>query len=237
MKVDYKILAVVAVLGLGAGLFWSRNFSKNNMAIVPTGSQPQATSNSASTGQDANVSTSANNQNIGAQDMNGFQPPLDRAGDRVTKKNFGIFITPQNSPVQPEKFSGYHTGADFEIFPEELNTVVEVHAVCTGKLAVKEYATGYGGVVVESCDLNGQPISVIYGHLRLASINLDTGADLKARDTIGVLGSAYSSETSGERKHLHLGFHKGISVNILGYVSNKVALSGWLNPCLWVCHN
>ena len=33
---------------------------------------------------------------------------------RITKKPFGIFITTQNSPVQPERFSGYHTGVDVE---------------------------------------------------------------------------------------------------------------------------
>src|SRR5947209_4518700 len=33
---------------------------------------------------------------------------------RVTKKPFGIYVNPANSPVQPERFSGYHTGADAE---------------------------------------------------------------------------------------------------------------------------
>src|SRR5579871_4518385 len=33
---------------------------------------------------------------------------------RVTKKPFGIYVTPTDSPVQPERFTGYHTGADGE---------------------------------------------------------------------------------------------------------------------------
>jgi len=176
-------------------------------------------------------------ENASTANTSDFQPPLDRASDRVTKKPFGIFVTPQNSPVQPEKFRGYHTGADFEIFPEELDADVPVRAVCAGKLQAKKYATGYGGVAVESCDLNGQPITVIYGHLKLASVNSSVGTDLKAGDAIGVLGKAYSAETSGERKHLHLGFHKGASVNILGYVQNKAELSGWIDPCLYICHD
>src|SRR4030042_789723 len=74
---------------------------------------------------------------------------------------------PQNSPVSPEKFKGYHTGSDFEIFPEELGVDVSVKAVCAGKLLLKEYATGYGGVAVQSCALDNNPITVIYGHLKL----------------------------------------------------------------------
>jgi len=166
-----------------------------------------------------------------------FQPPLDRAGERVTKKTFGLYVTPQNSPVQPEKFTGYHTGADFEIFPNELNLAVSVRAICGGKLILKKYATGYGGVVVEACLLNNQPITVIYGHLKLSSITKNIGQTLSAGETIGVLGAAYSSETNGERKHLHLGIHKGTSINILGYVQTKSALNAWIDPCLYVCHN
>jgi murein DD-endopeptidase MepM/ murein hydrolase activator NlpD len=228
MKANYKILAFAVFVGLSVGLFWFENFSKNNVAVAPTTNQA---------GQ-VNVSLPVVNQNaISGQNTNDFQPPLDRAGERVTKKPFGIFITPQNSPVQPEKFSGYHTGTDFEIFPAELNATVAVRAVCAGKLAVKKYATGYGGVAVESCNLNGQPMTVVYGHLRLASIILSAGANLKVGDIIGALGNAYSSETSGERKHLHLGFHKGTNVNILGYVQSKNELSSWLDPCLSVCYD
>ncbi|TSA44563.1 M23 family metallopeptidase [bacterium] len=161
-----------------------------------------------------------------------FVSPIDRAGERVTKKTFGQFITPQNSPVQPEKFRGYHTGTDFEIFPEELNADVSVKAVCDGKIALKKTATGYGGVLVESCELDSQPVIVIYGHLKLASIKKSTGDTLAQGEEIGILGKAYSAETSGERKHLHLGIHKGAGVNILGYVQSKAGLSGWLDPVM-----
>jgi hypothetical protein len=44
-----------------------------------------------------------------AQPAGPFVAPLDRASGRVTKKPFGIFVTPQNSPVQPERFRGFHT--------------------------------------------------------------------------------------------------------------------------------
>lgn len=161
-----------------------------------------------------------------------FEPPLERAKERITKKTFGQFITPQNSPVQPEKFRGYHTGTDFEIFPEELNADVPVVAICEGKIALKKYASGYGGVLVESCELNGGPVTVIYGHLKLAGIQKNAGDGLAQGEEIGILGKAYSAETDGERKHLHLGIHKGAGVNILGYVQSKTELSGWIDACL-----
>ena len=155
----------------------------------------------------------------------------------MTKKPFGIYITPASSPIQPERFQGYHTGADFEIFPEELNVDVPIYAVCDGKLILKEYASGYGGVAVESCQLNNQSITVIYGHLNLGSIKLVSNSSLKTADFIGILGADKSAQTNGERKHLHLGFHKGSAVNILGYVQNKTELSGWIDPCLYVCND
>lgn len=73
-----------------------------------------------------------------------FVPPLDQALLRITKKPFGIFITPSTSPVQPERFHGYHTGVDFETFPDEQNTAVAVHAICSGKLLRRAWASGCG---------------------------------------------------------------------------------------------
>lgn len=161
----------------------------------------------------------------------GFMSPLDRASERVTKKPFGIYITPKTSPVQPERFQGYHTGADFETFPEEQNIDVPVRAVCDGKLLVARTASGYGGVAIESCELNSQPVTVIYGHLNIASVKFKVGDQIKAGEILANLGAGYSAQTDGERKHLHLGFHKGSAVSILGYVQNKADLSGWIDPC------
>ena len=164
-----------------------------------------------------------------------FQPPLDQAGERVTKKPFGILINPKTSPVQPEKFSGYHTGTDFEIFSGEESVDVTVKTVCSGKLAMKKYATGYGGVAVQSCMLNEEPITVIYGHLRLASVAANVGDNLAIGESLGVLGKGYSTETSGERKHLHLGMHKGEGINILGYLPKEAQLGDWIDACKYVC--
>jgi len=168
-------------------------------------------------------------------DVPSVSVPLDGAGLRVTKKPFGIYIDPATSPVQPERFRGYHTGADFEIFPGEQDTAVSVRAVCQGTIAVKEHASGYGGVVVERCTIGGGPVTVVYGHLALASAAPMVGATVGQGDVIGLLGAAGSADTDGERKHLHLGIHKGAAIDILGYVSGKQLLTGWLDPCELFC--
>lgn len=157
-------------------------------------------------------------------------PPISRPEIRITKKFFGTYITPQNSPVSPERFTGYHTGLDFETFPEEQNTDVAVNAICRGKLLRKGYASGYGGYAVESCEINSQAVTVVYGHLRQSSIKPALGQELSIGAFLAVLGTGYSQETDGERKHLHLGVHIGSVLNIKGYVQTKSELSGWLDP-------
>lgn len=164
-----------------------------------------------------------------------FSPPLEKAKERATKKPFGVFITKENSPVQPERFAGYHTGTDFEIFPTELNVAIPVKAVCSGELLVKRNASGYGGVIVQSCELDGASITVVYGHMDLSSIKFNAGDKLNTGDLLGNLGADKSAQTDGERKHLHLGFHRGSAVNILGYVNSKDQLDSWLDPCRYVC--
>jgi len=159
-----------------------------------------------------------------------FIEPLDNTKNRVTKKPFGIYITPQNSPTQPERFFGYHTGADFETFENEKDIDVAVRAICDGILLQKRTASGYGGIAVQECQFEGIPITVVYGHLRLSSIGLEIGGRLKKNDFIGYLGQGDTKETDGERKHLHLGIHKGNAVDIKGYVAREKELESWVDP-------
>lgn len=155
--------------------------------------------------------------------------PISNPLNRVTKKPFGIYISKETSPVQPEKFSGFHTGVDFEVFDNELEQDVEIFAICDGELLVKKSASGYGGVAVQACQLEGEAITVTYGHLDLSSINFLTGEKLTAGSKLGNLGKGFTVETSGERKHLHLGIHKGTSVNILGYTQKETNLKNWID--------
>ncbi len=164
-----------------------------------------------------------------------FIAPLDRASERVTKKPFGILIDRMTSPVQPERFSGYHTGTDFETFSEEQAIDVSIRAVCTGTIIEKKQATGYGGVIVERCQKDAETVTVVYGHLALKSIGARVGETIEQGSIVGVLGAAKSAETDGERKHLHLSIHKGSQVDIHGYVSSQKELGQWIDPCLFVC--
>ncbi|MBX4190034.1 M23 family metallopeptidase [Candidatus Parcubacteria bacterium] len=154
--------------------------------------------------------------------------PISNAGSRITKKSFGTYVSPKNSPVSPERFTGYHTGVDFEASANEQDTDIPVSAICDGDIVLSKTASGYGGVVVQQCSLDNQPITVIYGHLKPTSLK-PLSTHLSRGQQLGILGKGYSAETDGERKHLHLGIHQGATINILGYVQTQSLLSQWLN--------
>lgn len=160
--------------------------------------------------------------------------PVEGALSRITKKPFGIYITPKTSPVQPERFQGYHTGADLETTPAEQEIDVPVVALCDGKLLMARSATGYGGVAVQSCVLDGQAVTVVYGHIRLSSVKAKVGDMLKSGDFLANLGTGFSSQTDGERRHLHLGIHKGSGIVILGYVQSRSQLADWIDPAVYL---
>jgi len=155
--------------------------------------------------------------------------PIADALARITKKPFGIYVRPGHSPVSPERFTGYHTGVDFETYASETDAIVSVYAICTGTLAIKEMARGYGGMAVERCQIAGQAVTVVYGHIKLTSVAAKIGDKLSAGEQLAILGKGYSTETDGERKHLHLGIHKGAVINTSGYVSTAAQLSGWID--------
>ncbi len=156
--------------------------------------------------------------------------PISSAKSRITKKPFGIYITPQTSPVQPEKFAGYHTGTDFETTSSEASVDVPIYAACGGKIRLQEIVQGYGGVIVQDCTLDNQPVTVLYGHLNIRQAHvLSVGQEVNARDKIAVLAPENSELSGGERKHLHLGIHKGTTLDFRGYVQNQSELSGWLD--------
>lgn len=156
--------------------------------------------------------------------------PLNDSLSRITKKPFGIYITPQNSPVSPERFSGYHTGTDFEIFDDEKEKSVEVKTVCDGEILRAGKVSGYGGLVVQDCTINEQVVTVLYGHLNLSDLRkLKLGSTLEEGAVIAKLGEDKSLDTNGERKHLHLGIHKGGKIDVWGYVNAEKELEGWID--------
>jgi len=177
-----------------------------------------------------NVNTAAATNTTAAKSE--FVSSLDRPSERITKKPFGIYITPATSPVQPERFSGYHTGADFEILAGEESVAVTVKAFCSGQVIYKQRVSGYGGVLIQQCTVDNQTATVLYGHLKLASIEVGVGGQLVAGEAIGELGQAGSYDTDGERKHLHFGIHRGSTVNVRGYVNRQNDLDQWINYTL-----
>lgn len=157
--------------------------------------------------------------------------PVANAKSKITKKPFGLYVSPGNSPIMPERFTGYHTGSDFEVRQSELNSRINVAAICDGPVLIKRWVSGYGGVIVQSCMLQGDPVTVLYGHIDITVENSPTaGQSVKRGDYLAVLAPAYSFYTDEERKHLHLSIHKGTDVNYLGYVQNKNQLLGWYDP-------
>ncbi len=156
--------------------------------------------------------------------------PMEDFAKRVNKKPFGIFITPDNSPTQPERFRGYHTGVDAEIYPGEENANIFVRAAAAGTVAFVQEASGYGGVVVIKHAIAGKEVYGVYGHLRRSSIILNVRDAVKAGDVIGTLGAGGTPETDGERKHLHFGMYQGEVPDVRGYVQTKEELKNWLNP-------
>ncbi len=163
-------------------------------------------------------------------DKDSFVPPFENATKRVTKKPFAIVVSPDNSPVKPERFSGFHTGVDFEILSGEEDVDVPVMAICGGRLVQKQINNGYGGVAVQECLLENQKLQIVYGHLRLGSISKKIGEYISPGEKMAVLGKGDSTETDGERKHLHLGLVRGAKVDLRGYVDKEEQLKNWLDP-------
>lgn len=151
--------------------------------------------------------------------------------ERMTKKPFGKYVTPQNSPVSPERFTGYHVGADFEVFSSEDPHNLVVEAICDGEIIYKGDVNGYGGVLIQSCVHNDNPVTVLYGHIWLDSVDLHIGDRVTEGDFIANLGEGHSSETDGERAHLHLGVSRGEGVELKGYANSaEAAFDGWIDP-------
>ncbi len=227
----WLILAFVGVAVLiSVGIMLWVGFSKPAITTNNNNANSRPTQNS-NTAIAANANTSASTSTPAViNPASPFTSPLVNPKARITKKPFGIYITPKTSPVQPERFTGYHTGVDFETTPDELNATVQVKAFCDGKFVYKQWVSGYGGVAIQSCTVNSQAVTVLYGHLNVDSITHTVGEILTQGAVIGNLGDAYSHQTDGERKHLHFSIHKGSAIELKGYVQNKADLANWLDP-------
>ncbi len=213
-----KFLIPILIIIIGAGIlvYYFVFFKEKNIATILSSASPSITQ---SPSQPV-VSSSPTSENKLAE-------PITEFKSRITKKPFGIYITKQNSPVQPERFSGYHTGADVEY--EDVTTDVPVYAIADGKVVYSQYVSGYGGVFMIEIQLDGAAHTILYGHIRPSSLP-KVGQAVSKGQQLAVLGTGYSSETDGERRHLHFGVLSNNRIDVKGYVQNKSELSGWIDP-------
>ena len=93
-----------------------------------------------------------------------------------------------------------------------------------------EQARGYGGLLLQECLINDEPVVVAYGHIKLESVRIKVGGYLYPGADFAILGRGSSKETDYERKHLHLGIHKGKAIVSSGYVATETELKNWIDP-------
>ncbi len=154
--------------------------------------------------------------------------PIETFSTNITKKHFGTYVTPQDSPVQPERFRGYHLGVDIEAGDQEGD--VWVRSIADGKILQIRDVDGYGGIVVIQYQIEGQDLVALYGHLDLKSVTVKVGDSVSLGQSFAFLGDGYSEETDGERKHLHFSLRPGTTVNLGGYTQTEAGLGDWIDP-------
>src|SRR3989338_6194707 len=155
-------------------------------------------------------------------------PELDEAIYQHFLESIGFSKKDTSLLFEPvERFKGYHTGVDVEY--EDISQEVDVFAITNGTVIFSESASGYGGVLVIKHNINSQNILTLYGHLDPKSLPAQ-GSIVSGGQKVGVLGANETSETGGERKHLHFGMLKGTNIDFRGYVETQNELLTWYNP-------
>lgn len=173
-----------------------------------------------------------------SQEQNRLYYPISRYRERLTFRWFGKFVSStEKAPGCGASFSGYHNADDLEVFDNEAEANIPVYSAVAGKVERLENANGYGGLVVISAEINGQFVTMNYGHINLASAKVKVGDQVAAGQELAFLGRGCSAETGGERKHLHFAIHKGPEVDIRGYLSKNGDLISWINPKEFLSEN
>lgn len=163
--------------------------------------------------------------------------PIGNFAGRSQYKTFNQYIDKNfyigKESLFPTQYTGYHAADDLEILPGEENTDVPVYAVTDGTISFIGPVTGYGGVIL--INLANDSHTALYGHVRISSSPVKAGDSVKAGQKIAVLGKGFSSETGGERKHLHFGIYNGKGSYFKGYESSEsVIQSKWIDPAAYL---
>lgn len=162
-----------------------------------------------------------------------FALPLDAMDNRPLRLTFGLYVTPDqmNNPIDPpERWTGYHTALDIEIYPDEIDKDVPVYAICEGAVIFTGEVNGYGGVLIQSCEYENEPITVLYGHIDPHRIQKKVADNLTPGEKVGFLGDHKTKDAGYNRKHLHLQTHRGEEIIFRGYVQRPEDLSAYIDP-------
>lgn len=163
--------------------------------------------------------------------------PMDKYYERQTVKGFGQYIDNnfykgKENLFPYNRFYGYHSGIDLEIFPEGITEKVPVYAISSGTVTFIGTLSGYGGVILEKLD--NENASALYGHVKIQNLSFKVGDRIDIGNgpvILTYLGDQFSAETSKERKHLHFGIHKGIDLYFKGHESSLAQVEAkWFDP-------
>jgi len=213
-------------LGLALSLFVA-GCSYNQPTQVPT-ADPFESFQEQIQGFDQSLTIESELRNVIDQDTaptSDYVYPMEDYVTLRTKKVFGQFIAPDSG----DRFSGYHTGDDIEVV--DVAAEVPFYALADATVLRKETVGGYGGVLIVEFVDNGTTYQALYGHVDLNSINAAVGESVTKGARLGVLGDDLSSETDGERKHLHFALYPSTgTVLYAGYTANDADLQQWVNP-------
>lgn len=224
-----RFLLLISLFGFSVGFAWLV-FLRHQPIVTKPQNTVQATTDNAPPVTTTNVQPTIVTKSVAPA----LVVPIDNFFTRVTTKPFGILINPKTSPVQPERFAGYHTGADAETTPEEQTALIPIRSIAVGTVVFAGYVTGYGGIIMIEHTVDGETITALYGHLRHTSFAVKVNDIVAVGQHIADLGTGYSTETDGERRHLHLGIIKGQHQNTTGYVNSASRLNPWEDPVTWL---
>lgn len=162
------------------------------------------------------------------QTLKGFDVLVDRAYHERRRDLF-----PHNG--LRNQFTGFHAGADVEFYSgQDARSEIPVRAIANGEVIYVGTVPGYGGLVVVRHH-EPEVVTSLYGHVRLSDVRVRTGQRVTAGQTVAFLGKNFSAETSGARKHLHFGIHKGPALDFDGYEQTREHLRAeWYNPDDWL---
>ncbi len=223
----YKILLIVMMFPILTGILWYVNQTLKKVPVQAELLQAQQIA-ALGTNQVSLLPLSEPTDNSSSLKEPGeLREPVEDFTARITKKTFGIYITPENSPVEHDRFTGYHAGVDAEY--EDVPGDVPVRAIEAGKVIVSQFVRGYGGAMVILHTIDGKSVQALYGHLDPASM-VQAGSAVAPGQTIGILGDGGTEESDGARKHLHFALLKKEGLDLRGYVLDQAELADWHDP-------